>query len=112
MYQAVNRTKLKTNRGLFIDLLTSTDIDGPPGVLGIWVEWLFIFRELGSTCNYFRGARKQAHNFGDLGSLVKKPKRKSPILFDLKKNLLLLVGGGGASPPDPTCKFEMHLFSY
>ena len=29
---------------------------GPPGVLGIWGEWLFIFRELGSTGNYFRGA--------------------------------------------------------
>ena len=27
---------------------------GPPGVLGIWGEWLFIFRELGSTGNYFR----------------------------------------------------------
>ena len=30
---------------------------GPPGVLGIWGEWVFIFRELGSTGNYFRGAR-------------------------------------------------------
>ena len=39
---------------------------GPPGVLGIWGEWLFIFRELGSTGNYFREAMKQAHNFGDL----------------------------------------------
>ena len=43
---------------------------GPPGVLGIWGEWLFIFRELGSTGNYFRGAREQAHNLGDIGSLV------------------------------------------
>ena len=49
------------------------------GVWGIWGEWLFIFRELGSTGNYFRGAREQAHNFGDLGSLAKKQKniRKS-----------------------------------
>ena len=46
----------------------------PPGVLGIWGEWLFIFRELGSTGNYFRGAREQAHNFGDIGSLAKKQK--------------------------------------
>ena len=46
---------------------------GPPGVLGIWGEWLFIFRELGSTGNYFRGAREQAHNFG---SLAKKQKKK------------------------------------
>ena len=49
---------------------------GPLGVLGIWGEWLFIFRELGSAGNYFRGAREQAHNFGDLGSLAKKQKEK------------------------------------
>ena len=48
---------------------------GPPGVLGIWEEWLFIFRELGSTGNYFRGARDQAYNFGDIGSLAKKQKK-------------------------------------
>ena len=41
---------------------------GPPGVLGIWGEGLFIFRELGSTANYFRGAGEQAHTFWDLGS--------------------------------------------
>ena len=45
---------------------------GPPGVLGIWGEGLFIFRELGSTAYYFRGAREQAHTFGDLGSTAKK----------------------------------------
>ena len=45
------------------------------GALGIWGEWLFIFRELESTGNYFRGAREQAHNFGDLGSIVKKQKQ-------------------------------------
>ena len=44
----------------------------PPGVLGIWGEGLFIFRELGSTANYFRGAGEQAHIFGDLGSTAKK----------------------------------------
>ena len=44
----------------------------PPGVLGIWGERLFIFRELGSTANYFRGAGEQAHTFGDLGSTAKK----------------------------------------
>ena len=49
---------------------------GPPGVLGIWGEWLLIFRELGSTGNYFRGASEQAHNFGDIGSLAKKQKIK------------------------------------
>ena len=55
----------------------------PPGVLGIWGEWLFIFRELGSTGNYFRRGREQADNFGDLGSLAKKQKNKgkSPFFF-------------------------------
>ena len=28
---------------------------GGAGVLGIWGEWLFIFRELGSTGDYFPG---------------------------------------------------------
>ena len=45
---------------------------GTPGVLGIWGEGLFIFRELGSTAIYFRGAGEQAHTFGDLGSTAKK----------------------------------------
>ena len=48
---------------------------GPPGVLGIWGEGLFIFRELGSTANYFRGAGEQAHIIGDLGSTAKKLKK-------------------------------------
>ena len=47
---------------------------GPPGVLGILGEWLFIFRDLGSTGYYFRGAGEQAHSFGDLGSPAKKQK--------------------------------------
>ena len=57
---------------------------GPPGVLGIWGEWLFIFRDLRSTGNYFRGAGEQAHSFGDLGSPAKKQKNKgkASILFD------------------------------
>ena len=38
---------------------------GPPGILGIWGEWLFIFRELGSTGHYFQGFGEQAHSFGD-----------------------------------------------
>ena len=36
------------------------------------VEWLFIFRELESTGNYFLGAGEQVHSFGDLGSPVQK----------------------------------------
>ena len=57
---------------------------GPQGVLGIWGEWLFIFRDLGSTGNYFRGAGEQAHSFGDLGSPAKKQKKikeKPPFFF-------------------------------
>ena len=47
-------------------------VGAPPGVLGIWGEGLFIFRELGSTANYLRGAGEQAHIFGDVGSTAKK----------------------------------------
>ena len=68
----------------------------PSGVLGIWGEWLFIFRDLGSTGNYFRGSGEQAHSFGDLGSPAKKQKKKkkgkASILFDFLKFLLLLGG--------------------
>ena len=56
---------------------------GPPGVLGIMGEWLFIFRDLGSTGNYFRGAGEQAHSFGDLGSPAKKQKIKEKPPFCL-----------------------------
>ena len=47
----------------------------PPGVLVILGEGLFIFRELGSTANYFRGAGEQAHTFGVLESTTKKEKK-------------------------------------
>ena len=57
---------------------------GPPGAFGIWGEWLFIFRELGSTGNYFQGFWEQAHSFGDLGSLAKSKKnhlKEKPFIF-------------------------------
>ena len=58
----------------FIEKSSAEEIrcGAPPGVLGILGEGLFIFRELGSTANYFRGAGEQAHIFGDLGSTAKK----------------------------------------
>ena len=56
----------------FIHLVKSVSDLGPPGVLGIWGEWLFIFRELGSTGNYFQGFGEQVHSFGDLRSPAKK----------------------------------------
>ena len=58
----------------FVDQRTLST-NGPPGVLGIWGEGLFIFRELGSTANYFRGAGEQAHTFVDLRSTAKKVKK-------------------------------------
>ena len=63
----------------------SNQLLGPPGVLVICGEWLFIFRDLRSNGNYFRGAGEQAHSFGDLGSPAKKQKKnkgKGSILFD------------------------------
>ena len=66
--------KVKTWASLYsYRIWLSYKISGaPPRVLGIWGEGLFIFRELGSTDNYFRGAGEQAYTFGDLGSTAKK----------------------------------------
>ena len=68
--------------------------------MGIWGEWLFIFRELGSTGNYFKGSREQAHSFGDLGSPAKKQKNKekASILFDFLK---ISSASGGLAPQTP-----------
>ena len=41
---------------------------------------------------YFKTAREQAHNLGDLGSLVKKQK-KSPYRLIFLKRFILLLGG-------------------
>ena len=73
----------------FIDVLKQLGLlnrIGPPGVLRIWGEWLFIFRELGSTGNYYRGGREQAHNFGDIGrepcqKAKKKEKNRKSLHF-------------------------------
>ena len=45
---------------------------GAPGVLSFWGEGRLIFRELGSTGNYFKEAEEQAQSFGFLGSPAKK----------------------------------------
>ena len=66
---------------MMLCMLTRTHQYWPPGVLGILGEWPFIFRELGSTGNYLRGAREQAHNFGDLGSLANKQKIRKSLHF-------------------------------
>ena len=85
---------------------------GPPGVLGIWGEWLFIFRDLGSTGNYFRGAGELAHSFRDLGSPAKKQKKKNKgkasILLDLFfKNS---SASGGIAPQSPLVNSKCIYF--
>ena len=62
----------------FIHLVKSVSDIGPPVGLGIWGEWLFIFRELGSTGNYFQAFGEQVHSLGDLGIPAKKKKKISP----------------------------------
>ena len=77
---------------------------GPPRVLGIWEEWPFIFRELESTGYFFRGAREQAHNFWDIGSLAKKQKQnkeKPSFCLIFKKIFCLSKVFRGSMPPDP-----------
>ena len=46
---------------------------GSPGVLGIWGKLLFVFRELGSTDNYFRDWG-EAHSFSGFREPCKKVK--------------------------------------
>ena len=85
---------------IFVFLFSSNV--GSAGVWGIWGEWLFIFRELGSTSNCLRGAREQVHSFWDIGSPAKKQKKKKNnekppfclIFFNLSAS-------GGASPHTP-----------
>ena len=45
------------------------------GVLGIRGEWIFIFRELGSTGNYFRRASLEFWGFRELCQKAKKKER-------------------------------------
>ena len=82
-------------------MLTYGHMYGPPGVLGIWREGLFIFRVLGSTDNYLR---ELGSKLVVLGSPAKRKKkeihkyyhnRNASILFNLKNNVSLLRGGGG-----------------
>ena len=91
--------------------MLSSNRNGAPGVLGIWGEGLFIFRELVSTANYFRGAGEQAHTFVDLLPKSKK-KYKASILSDSLKCRWLL---GAAAPRPPyinVISFQFHYISF
>ena len=88
---------------------------GLPRVLGIWGEGLFIFRELGSTGNYFQGFGEQAHSFGNLGS----PAKKQKINFTLKEKpsfrLIFskkILGLMGVSPQTPLAKSRLNVFTF
>ena len=50
-------------------------IMGAPRGFGDLKRMTIYFLKLGSTGNYFRRAREQAHNFGDIGCLAKKQKK-------------------------------------
>ena len=67
------------------------------------------FMELGSTGNYLRGAREQAHNFGDLGSLAKKQKNmeKPPFCLIFFLNFFCFWG---ASSPGPLVNSKYIYF--
>ena len=65
----INRVRKLTYRigpekGIFFLILYICNIRAPRS-LGILGERLFIFRELGSTVNYFQGLGEQAHSLGD-----------------------------------------------
>ena len=68
-------------------------IGTPQGFLGSGENGFLFSGSWGSTGNYFRGAREQAHNFGDLGSLAKKQKNKEkPHFCMILFKFLLLLG--------------------
>ena len=85
---------------------------GAPGVLGIWGECLFIFRDLGSTGHHFRGVGEQAHSFGDLRSPAKKQKKKK-----IGKSLHFVCffetfssAYGGIAPRPPLKNLNVFIF--
>ena len=57
---------------------------GPQGVLWILGEWLFIFRELGSTGNYFRGAWSRLMVLGNWSGALPKIKKNTKIRNNLQ----------------------------
>ena len=75
-WEGLTQTRIIPNESMvhlwFIHLVKSVSDMGPLRVLGILGEGRFIFRELGSTGNYFQAFGEQVHSFGDLGIPAKK----------------------------------------
>ena len=69
--QFTDKTSISCFRSNIFHLLFCT-LNEPQGLMGIWGEGLFIFRELGSTSNYFQGFGEQAHILWYLGCPAKK----------------------------------------
>ena len=76
--------------------MPSCTIKKAPRGFGSWEEGLFIFRKLGRTSYYFRGAGEQTHTFGDFGSTAKKLRKK---FRDLGRSEHYLKGSREHRPP-------------
>ena len=85
---------------------------GPPGVLGIWGKWLYMFMELGSTCNYFQGFGGQAHSFGDLRSHAKKVKKNLTLKENPSFHLIFWKKSSASRPPSPLENLNVFSFVY
>ena len=86
------------------------------GPQGFWRSgencFLFIFRELGSTGDYYQGFWEQAHSFGDFGSPVKSKKKSrlkgsAFISFDLKNK----SSASGRKPSRPPFE-KVNVFPF
>ena len=66
---------------------------------GAWEHWLF-----------FRGAREQAHNFGDIGSLPKSKKIKEKPPFCLIFFKISSASGGGLATQTPLVNSKSSTF--
>ena len=67
-----------------------------------------IFRELGSTGNYFQGFGEQVHSFGDLGSPAKS--QKNLTLMEKPSFCLILQKISLADPPPPLGYLNVFTF--
>ena len=80
----------------FVILSTSAAL---PGVLGIWGEGSFIFRDFGKWAINFQGSGEQAKNFGVFGSRELGSEEKH--FRALGKKVIFLSGSRELRPPVP-----------